>query len=147
MILVEKKMGVGVGVVLLKDGKILLGKRNQDPKKAGSVFNSSGTWTLPGGKMEFGESFEETAKREVMEETGIEVKNLKLISVTNDMSNAAHFVTIGFLSTEFEGSPIAREIEEITEWKWFGMNGLPSPMYDISVKILKNYSEGKVYKY
>ena len=142
----NKKMGIGVGVILLRNRKILFGKRNSDPRKAGSFFNAAGTWTLPGGKMDFGESFEDAAKREVKEETSIEVRNLKLISLTNNIASNAHFVTIGFLCEDFEGDVKVMEPDEITEWKWFDKEKLPSPIYQISEQVLKNYKEGVIYK-
>jgi 8-oxo-dGTP diphosphatase len=141
------KMGIGVGVIILKDGKILLGKRSVNPEKASSFLNAEGTWTLPGGKMNFGESFEDVARREVEEETGMEVKNLKMVSVTNDVDENAHFVTIGFLCKDFSGEPKTMEPEEITEWKWFQLENLPSQIFFISEKMIKNYKENVFYKY
>ncbi|KKU14935.1 MAG: hypothetical protein UX22_C0014G0002 [Candidatus Jorgensenbacteria bacterium GW2011_GWA2_45_9] len=58
----KKKVGVGVGVIILKEGKLLLGKRCEDPEKAYSLLNGTGTWTMPGGKLDFGETFENGAK-------------------------------------------------------------------------------------
>lgn len=141
----EKKMGVGVGVIILRGGKILLGKRNADPEKASSAFNVSGTWTLPGGKMEFGESFEGVARREVKEETGIDVRKLKLISLTNDATSQAHFVTLGFVCENFSGEPEALEPDEIVEWRWFPLERLPSPIYFISEKMIRNYVSNVLY--
>ncbi len=140
--------GVGIGVMILKDGRVLLGKRNDDPKKADSQLHGEGTWTMPGGKMHFGESFEDAAIREVLEETGIKVKkeDLKLISITNDMVEDAHFITIGFLCENFEGDPRPME-QDITKWKWFGFDNLPSPIFFSSEKILKNFLEKEVYKH
>ena len=142
----EKKMGVGVGVILLKEGKILLGKRSADLEKASSFAHAESTWTLPGGKMDFGETFEDVARREVLEETGIKTKNLKLVSVTNDAAENAHFVTIGFLCDDFSGEAKTMEPEEISEWKWFQLEKLPDPLFFITDKILKNYKEGIVYR-
>jgi len=42
----HKTVGVGVGVLILKDNKILLGKRNEDPEKASSFLHGEGTWTM-----------------------------------------------------------------------------------------------------
>ena len=68
----EKKfVKVGFGVLLWKDSKVLLGKRHDDAVKASSELHGEGTWTMPGGKMHFQESFEDAAKRELEEETGI----------------------------------------------------------------------------
>ena len=63
-----QKPGVGFGVMMLKDGKLLLGKRHENPEKASSLLHGAGTWTMPGGKLHFKESFEEGAKRIIKEE-------------------------------------------------------------------------------
>jgi len=141
-----KTVGVGVGIMLLKDGKILLGKRNTDPEKASSKLRGEGTWTLPGGKVHFGEKLKDAAIREVFEETGIKVKNLRLISVADDVIEDAHFVTIGFLCEDFEGKANVMEPDEILEWKWFDLNNLPSPLYFPSAEIIKSYLSRKIYQ-
>ena len=143
----DKKIGVGFGVMLLKDGKILLGKRHEDPEKASSELNGAGKWTMPGGKLHFGESFEGGAEREVLEETGIKINkdSLKMISIANDIVETAHFVTMGFLADEFEGDAEVLEPDEITQWQWFDLNDLPSPLYFPSKEVLDNYKKGKIY--
>ncbi|MFZ3055031.1 MAG: NUDIX domain-containing protein [Minisyncoccales bacterium] len=144
----EKKIGVGVGVMILRDGFVLLGRRNDDPEKADSELHGEGTWTMPGGKMEFGESFEETAIREVLEETGLIVddKSLKLISVANDKAEDAQFVTLGFLCENVFGEPKVMEPEEIVEWKWFELAKYPLNIFFPSEKILNNYFDNTIYK-
>jgi 8-oxo-dGTP diphosphatase len=141
----KKKVGVGFGVMLLKDGKILLGKRHEDPEKASSLLNGAGTWTMPGGKLHFGETFEEGAKREVLEETGIALKKVKVICVNQDMVETAHFITIGLFSDDFDGDASVMEPDEITEWRWFGLDDLPKPMYFPSAKVLENYRHKRFY--
>lgn len=141
----KQKPGVGFGVMLLKDGKILLGKRHEDPEKASSLLNGAGTWTMPGGKLHFGESFEEGAKREVKEETGLELKNVKVMCINNDLIETAHFITVGLISEDFEGEIQTMEPDEITEWKWFGLEDLPEPIYFPSAKVLKNFKEKMFY--
>ena len=71
-----------------------MGKRNPDPDKADSSFRSAGEWCLPGGKLEWGESLEEAAIREVKEETGIVIQNPRVISVHNCKNEFVHFVTM-----------------------------------------------------
>lgn len=137
--------GTGVGVMILKNRKILLGKRHTDPKKADSALKGSGMWTMPGGKLEFQESFEEAAYRETLEETGIKIKNPKVICVNNEIVENAHFVTIGLLVTDFEGDTKVMEPDEITEWKWFRSHELPKNIYFPSKKILENYKAKKFY--
>jgi mutator protein MutT len=145
----NKKVGVGVGVMILKDGKVLLGRRHEDPGKADSELHGEGTWTMPGGKLDFGEKPEEAVFREAFEETGIKVAmdKLKMISVGNEIVSDVHFVTLGFLCEDFAGEPKVMEPDEITEWRWFSLNDLPKPIYFPSEKIVKNYLAGKIYQY
>ena len=138
---------VGVGVMLVKGGKVLLGKRHPDPEKASSELHGEGTWTLPGGKMDFGDTLFGAAAREVLEETGIQLKKSDIISVTNERVPDKHFVTIGFIGREFQGEPKVMEPDEITEWKWFGFGELPRPIFFPSEKIIKNYLDKVIYKH
>ena len=140
------KPGVGVGVMILKDNKVLLGQRSFDPVKASSELHGEGTWTMPGGKLDFHEGLKEAAIREVFEETGIKIKDIEIISVSNEIIPDKHFVTIGFLCNDFEGEPKVMEPDEITEWQWFDLNNLPSKVFPPSAKILKNYSDKKIYQ-
>lgn len=141
----ENKIGVGIGIMLLKGNKVLLGKRHEDPEKASSLLKGAGTWTMPGGKLHFGETFEQGATREVLEETGINLKEVKVICINNDKITNVHFVTIGLLSENFEKEAEVKEPEEITEWKWFDLEDLPSPLYFPSAKVLENYKKSSFY--
>ncbi|MBW2981902.1 NUDIX domain-containing protein [Candidatus Woesearchaeota archaeon] len=143
------KVGVGVGIMILDKGRILLGKRHDDPKKADSALHGEGTWTMPGGKLDFGETPDEGARREAEEETSLNIdkEKLKLISVTNEVVHDAHFITLGFLCENFSGEPKVMEPDEITEWRWFDLNDLPKPMFFPCVKIVKNYLAGEIYKH
>jgi 8-oxo-dGTP diphosphatase len=140
----DKRVGVGFGVMLLKAGKILLGQRHFDPATADSELHGEGTWTMPGGKFEYGESFEEGAARELKEETGMELRSSKVICVNNDKNEHAHFVTVGFLSEDFEGEPQVTEPLEITEWRWFELTALPTPLFSCSKKIIDCYNNRTV---
>ena len=79
---------VGIGVFVFKDGKILLGKRRN--------AHGEGSWSLPGGHLEFNEELEDCAQREVMEEAGIKIKNIRLSTITNDKfeKEGKHYITI-----------------------------------------------------
>lgn len=143
----EQKPKVGVGIMILKEGKVLLGKRHDDPKKADSELHGEGTWTMPGGKLDFLETLKEGAFREVFEETGIKIKkeNIKIISVADDIVKDAHFVTVGFLCEEFEGEPMVMEPDEITEWKWHNLDSLPEKIFPPSIKLIKAYLNDRIY--
>jgi len=114
---------VGVGVFVFKDGKFLVQKRQ------GS--HGEGTWSLPGGHLEFGESFEETAKREVKEESNLSIKNVRFGAITNDhfVDERKHYVTIWMLS-EWEDSEVMNmEPEKCTAQSWNTFEDLPEPLF------------------
>src|SRR5665213_417667 len=85
---------VGVGVLLVENDKLLLGKRKNS--------HGNGTWAPPGGHLEFGESFEECAIREVLEETGLNIKNPEFLAITNDFfqKENRHYVSV-FMRVEY----------------------------------------------
>jgi len=142
----NKKIGVGFGVMILKDNKVLLGHRHEDAKSASSDLHGEGSWTMPGGKLHFQESFENGAKRESLEETGLILNKIEVISLTNDIVFDNHYITLGFLCEDFSGEVKIMEPEEITEWRWFDINNLPTPMYSVSLKIINNYLDKRFYK-
>ncbi len=141
----KKRIGAGFGVILKSGNKILLGKRHVDPDKADSAFRSAGEWCLPGGKLDYGESFEEAAVREVMEETSILIEEPEVISVHNCMNEHAHFVTVGLIAHKWEGEAKVMEPDEITEWRWFDLKELPHPRYFPSFEVIENYLQNKFY--
>jgi mutator protein MutT len=138
---------VGVGIMVLKDKKVLLGKRHDDAEKASSDLHGEGTWTMPGGKLDFKETVKEGATRELLEETGIKVDTAKLrvISVADEIVPDNHYVTIGFLCEDFEGEVKVMEPEEITEWKWYNLDNLPEKVFPPSAKMIKAYLNNKIY--
>lgn len=131
--------------MMMRGGKVLLGRRHDDPEKASSALRGEGTWTMPGGKLEFGESFEDGARREVLEETGITINKLEVFCVNNNKNEHAHFITIGLFSDDFEGEAQVLEPDEIVEWQWFDLDQLPEPMYFPSSNMIQNYLQKKFY--
>lgn len=119
----EKRPKVGVGVMIVKDGKILFGKRK------GS--HGEGAWSLPGGHLEFGESLEECAKREVMEETGLLVDGIKEVTFTNDIftTEDKHYITLYVKAKLVSGKLELKEPEKCERWGWFKWDNLPKPLF------------------
>ena len=134
----ENRPKVGVGVIVEKDGKILLGER--------LVSHGAGTWMIPGGHLEFGVTFEECAKREVEEETGLtDIEVVGLISIYNERDYGKHYVNLGVLTKWKSGEPIAAEPENSGEWHWHDPKDLPENMFTASRKNFENWLSGKVY--
>ena len=113
------KPGVGVGVMILKDNKVLLGLRNPNKEKASSELNGQGTWTMPGGKVEFMEKLVDAAKRELEEETSLKATKIEFLCISDDMTDTAHYVTAVFKVSDYSGIVKTMEPETILEWKWF----------------------------
>jgi ADP-ribose pyrophosphatase YjhB (NUDIX family)/catechol 2,3-dioxygenase-like lactoylglutathione lyase family enzyme len=114
---------VGVGVFVLRDGLVLLGQR------LGS--HGAGTWALPGGHLEFGETVERCAMREVHEETGLTVDVVARGPYTNDVLDdvGKHYVTVFVLAHAPHGEPELREPAKCAEWRWCRWNDLPTPLF------------------
>lgn len=119
----ENKAKVGLAVFVIKDNKILMHKRKNS--------HGNGTWSLPGGHLEYGESLEGCAKRETMEECGIKIKNLKFADITNDIFEAEkkHYITIFMLAEHDSGEPQILEPEKCERWEWFEWEKLPRPLF------------------
>lgn len=140
------KPGLGVGIMILKENKVLLGLRNPNKEKASSELQGQGTWTMPGGKVEFMEKLVDAAKRELKEETNLIATDLEIISVADDMTDTAHYVTIGFLAKKYSGEVVTMEPETILEWKWFDLDKLPMNLYQPSKIVLDRYLNKIIYK-
>lgn len=140
------KPGIGVGVMIIKENKILLGLRNPDKIKASSELQGQGTWTMPGGKVKFMEKLVDAAQRELLEETNLTATKLEFLCISDDMTEDAHYVTVGFIAKEYKGKIKAMEPETILEWKWFDLDNLPTNLYKPSQKCIEKYKNGVIYE-
>jgi len=122
---------VGVGAVICRDDEVLLIHRK------GS--HGADTWAPPGGHLDFGESFENCAERETLEETGIQVKAVRILSVTNDVwpELGRHFASIWMECRYLSGeaAPIAEE--ELDGAQWFPKTRLPKNLFGPFYELLK----------
>ena len=114
---------VGVGVFVIRGRRILLGRRR------GS--HGEGTWALPGGHLDYGETVEACARREVAEETGLELGGLRAGPYSSDVFEAEgkHYVTLFVLADWRDGEPELREPAKCSEWRWFEWGSLPEPLF------------------
>ena len=131
---------VGVGLLLIKDGKILLGKRK--------AAHGMGEYAGFGGHLEGLESFEEGLLRELGEEGGTEIKvrNLRFLCVTNLRKYAPkHYVDIGMVAEWVSGEPQVMEPDKIESWEWHDINDLPEPLFGVIGNYVAAYKTGKTY--
>ena len=127
----DNRPKVGVGVMVRKEGKILLGKRKN--------AHGEGAWSFPGGHLEFKESWGECARREVMEETGLQLKNVQFATATNDIfeKEGKHYITIIMLADYDSGEVQLREPDKCESWQWFSWKNLPQPLFVPIQNLLK----------
>jgi len=108
--------------MIFKDGKVLLGKRR------GS--HGEGEYAWPGGHLEYMESFEECARREVREETGMEIENIRFLRLVNLKEYAPkHYIDVGLIADWKNGEPKIVEPNKIESWNWYDTNKLPTPLF------------------
>jgi 8-oxo-dGTP diphosphatase len=99
---------VGVGVVLVQDGKVLLVQRGRDPGR--------GLWAVPGGKIRHGEPMREAARRELLEETGLKVEVGDVVWVGEYLEADDHIVLIDFAGSVMGGELRAGDDAEDVRW-------------------------------
>ena len=130
----DKTVKVGVGVWLFNSkGWFLLGKRLSK--------HGNGTWAPPGGHLEFGETPEQCASRELFEETGLQIPahQFKICGVTNDFfkEENKHYITV-HCRVSYDGGKIeVKEKDKCETWKWFDFMTLPKPLFLSAANFIK----------
>lgn len=114
---------IGVGVCVIRDGKVLLGKRLN--------AHGQGLWAFPGGHLEFSETLAECAAREVAEETGMKITNIRRGPFTEDffLELGKHYITIIMIADWKSGEPELLEPHKCEQWMWFDFDHLPEPLF------------------
>jgi 8-oxo-dGTP diphosphatase len=128
---------IGCEVFIKQGDSLLLGKRKN--------CYGEGTWALPGGHLEYGETIIDAARREMMEELGIEVPNLTLLTVVENIDDEDHYLHFSFLAEEFIGEIKCMEPDLCYEWRFFPLSNLPTPFFESHEKILKTYFKKVLY--
>lgn len=119
---INKIVRVGVGVIVIKDGKFSMLRRKG--------AHGEGCWCFPGGHLEFNESIEECAAREVFEETGMKIKNLRIGPYTNDLfqEDDKHYITLFVISDHESGDLEIKEKDKADDSGWFNFSEMPKPL-------------------
>ena len=121
---------VGVGGVVIRDGKVLLIRRGKPPLY--------GRWVVPGGTVELGESLEQALVREMREETGLEVVPLEILTVFDRIERDGdrvvyHYVIVDYLCRWLGGEALAAS--DALEAAWAALDDLPR--FDLPEKALE----------
>lgn len=108
---------------MFRHGQVLLGRR------VGS--HGAGTYSAPGGRLEYGESIEQCARRELREETSLELGAVTLGPYTNDIFSEVEeqYVTVFVIAEQATGEPVNIEPQKCEGWAWFAWDELPSPLF------------------
>jgi len=118
----ENRPGVGVALLIRKDDQVLLMKRKRS--------HGAGSWSPPGGYLEYGERPEDCAIREAMEETGVEVSDVRFLGITNDIfPEGKHHITLWFEAKHVAGEARVAAEDEALEVGWFSMANFPEPRF------------------
>lgn len=130
-------VGASAAAVIVREKEVLMVKRRREPYKD--------TWMFPAGFVDFGEHPEETLKREVKEETGLEVKSWKLIDVLqseDDPRSPGHFVF--FYLVKVEEGELETEEEENSDVDWQEIDNPPEIGWQLHRKIMKELRKGLI---
>jgi len=107
----QKRPRLGSAVIVVHEGKVLLGKRNK--------INANNKWVLPGGGIDWGENSEEAAKREALEETGLEVEIEKLVCIKEIIATHANYHAIVFFYLVKPKNQEIKVNDDLSEAKFF----------------------------
>ncbi|MGW5618362.1 bifunctional class I SAM-dependent methyltransferase/NUDIX hydrolase [Streptomyces sp. NPDC003877] len=120
---------LGVGAILHGPRGLLLGRHRR------------GTWELPGGTVEPGESLQETVVRELGEETGLAARpeDVRLLGTLLDDAGGVVRVTVPALVTAWRGEPSDQPGESVGRWRWFALDRLPEQLFVCSAQALTTW--------
>jgi 8-oxo-dGTP diphosphatase len=128
---------VGVQVVLRQKSSLLLVERARGYGK--------GTWCLPGGHLEPGETIAQCALRELLEETAVKGSNVQVIAVTDPLAEAGFHMQIGVDVTKWTGEPRVVDPAECADVKFFELSALPDALFPPTKDVLGKVLAGRLY--
>jgi 8-oxo-dGTP diphosphatase len=125
----QHRVRVGVAVLVRKGSAVLVGRRRDEKGKS----RGHGTWALPGGHLEYKEEVGDCARREVLEETGLEISDVRQGPYVNNVfgEDGRHYITL-FATAElkdFNAEPRVMEPDKCFEWRWCQRKDVPLPMF------------------
>lgn len=114
--------GLGVGLAILRDGKLLLCRRMKAPE--------AGHWNIVGGKVDHMEPAELAARREAEEETGLTIGTIRYLGLTEQRiaADRQHWVSLLYVTEDTTGEPQLTEPDKLSDIGWFDLDDLPQPL-------------------
>lgn len=131
-------IGVGCGAFIINDqNELLLQQRNKSPEKE--------YWSIPGGKVEMFETFDQAVKREVKEETGVDIEVIELLGICDHIvpNEKVHWVSPAYLCKITKGEPTIMEPKKHIDMKWFSLEQLPQNLTITTKNALECYKKYK----
>ena len=129
---------VGVGVVFVRQGKVFLAKRRG--------AHGEDTWASAGGHLEFGETLEECARREAMEEFGVLVGELRVLCLSNIIAYNRHYVDVEFLGDIGDQEPVPDASGgSFGDYGWYPLSSPPQPLFEPMRLALESLLSGQWY--
>ncbi|ACM36733.1 MULTISPECIES: NUDIX domain-containing protein [Rhizobium/Agrobacterium group] len=122
--------GVGVGLAIVRDGKLLLYKRMRPPE--------AGFWSIVGGKVDVLEPAEQAARREAEEETGLTIGSVEFVSVSEQIiaADRQHWVSLLYKTSDISGEATLTEPDKLSDFGWFALDDLPQPLSAFTKAVL-----------
>ncbi|WP_322882647.1 NUDIX domain-containing protein [Sinorhizobium medicae] len=114
--------GLGCGLAIVRDGKILLCRRLKAPE--------AGHWSIVGGKVDQMERAQDAARREAQEESGLSIHSIRFLCISEQLIEAErqHWVSRIYVTEDFSGEPRLTEPDKLSDIRWFDLTALPQPL-------------------
>lgn len=120
----KKYPRIGTLIIAVRDGKFVMGQRKG--------AHGAGTWSFPGGAIEYGEDWSDTGHRELQEETGLYIDgDLDLLCVSNDYNPEwdTHWYTLWLIGNCLSGEPAVTEPDKFINLGWYSLGDMPNPLF------------------
>lgn len=124
--------GVGTGLAILRDGKLLLYRRVKPPE--------AGHWNIVGGKIDHLEQSADAARREAEEESGLSIGSIDFLCVSEQIfvDERQHWISLIYRTEDFSGDPRVMEPDKLPEFGWFDLDDLPQPTSRFAADAVKH---------
>jgi len=132
-------IGIGIGALIFDSaGQLFLAKRSQNCR------NERGSWETPGGSIKFGEKLVDALQREMKEEYGIDLKEIRIYSVDDHIlpEEEQHWVAISCVAKiQKEQKPSIMEPDKCDDIGFFELENLPNPLSKITMIALEKFKQ------